>query len=277
MNEPENKLALWRVLLIDDEEVIRRGLKGYIEASKLPFAVVGEAETAAEAVRQIEECCPDVVFVDINMPDMNGLDMIRSIQLHDSTCISVVISGYDHFEYVRQALQLKVFDYLLKPVPKSDLYALLKKLDAELQADLKKNRDDLRQLKQEQCQDLLMADGDGNDPQSSGYVLEVQAYIEAHYTDKELSLQQVAQLFHLNKSYLSTRMKQEIGCSFNEYVTELRMKKAKELLSSPFASMRMSDVARKIGYSSQYYFSRVFKLNTGKSPLEYRQQFRRGQ
>lgn len=257
---------IWRVMLVDDEDIIRRGLRGFIESSRLPFTVVAEAETAEDAIRLNDSIEPDVIIIDINMPGMNGLDLIRILRASKTEAMLVIVSGYDKFEYVRQALQLQVVDYLLKPVPKSDLVRILRQLNAELIASGRAERGPILtnivdgELKSQQEGDLSL------------FIGQVKLYMETHYSDTEINLSKVAQLFHLNKTYLSTRMKQELGLSFNEYLTVIRVEKAKELLRNPYSQSKISNIASKVGYGSQYYFSRVFKQHTGISPLEYRQQ-----
>ncbi|MNE75202.1 Arabinose operon regulatory protein [compost metagenome] len=102
------------------------------------------------------------------------------------------------------------------------------------------------------------------------FVNKVMEYINDHYQDPELSINRVAALFHINPTYLSKRMKQEIGQSFLYYVTELRIAKAKEILDDVTSNIKIGNLAIKVGYKSQYYFSRVFKNKVGVSPLEYK-------
>jgi len=98
----------------------------------------------------------------------------------------------------------------------------------------------------------------------------VKDYIEEHYSDRELNLQKVAAIFKINKTYLSRLMKKELNDSFVDYVTKVRIQKAMELLSQEEDPVRMYDIAMKVGFSSQHYFSRVFRNQVGLSPVEYR-------
>ncbi|WP_312906568.1 helix-turn-helix domain-containing protein [Tissierella praeacuta] len=107
----------------------------------------------------------------------------------------------------------------------------------------------------------------------SAIVLRVKRYIEENYSDMDLSPSKVASLFNINKTYLSTLMKDQLGYSFIEYMTKVRILKAKELLTDDILYPNISEIARKVGFKSQHYFSRVFKNKEGISPIEYRNKF----
>lgn len=252
---------MWKVLIIDDEATIRQGLTQYIEDSLLPFQVVGGARHAAEALELMEQSVPHVLFVDINMPDMNGLDLLRLVKSRWDQVVAVMISGYDHFDYARQALQLHAFDYMLKPVPKSDLKRLLQKLDQHLRS----LHGDAEVSGEAASEKSVYSTPDG-----SVMMNRITDYIDNHYYDPELTVARVAALFHMNQTYLSKRMKQELGASFLDYLTELRISKAKELLDQSMHNIKIGDLAVKVGYTNQYYFSRLFKSRVGMCPLEYK-------
>jgi two-component system response regulator YesN len=95
-------------------------------------------------------------------------------------------------------------------------------------------------------------------------------YIDIHYTDAELSLNDVAAQVNLSASHFSAVFSQETGQTFKEYLTETRINKAKELLR--MTALRSADIAYQVGYNDPHYFSSVFKKNTGLSPIEFRSQ-----
>ncbi|MEK5413915.1 response regulator transcription factor [Paenibacillus sp. FSL L8-0708] len=253
---------MWKIVIVDDETIIRKGLRQYIEESPYLFEVAGEAKSANEALNMVEEAPPHVCLVDINMPNMNGLDLMNILRERCPSVLVVIISGYDNFEYARQAVQLQAFDYVLKPVPKSDLNKLLHRIDEHLQVKYPLHSHEGRVDKE---RELPGYTGDG-----TVLIQKVTEYIDSHYQDPELSITRVAALFYINQTYLSKRMKQEIGASFLDYVTELRISKAKEILDDVMPNIKIGDLAVKVGYKSQYYFSRVFKNRVGSSPLEYK-------
>ena len=252
---------MWKVLIVDDETTIRQGLTQYIEDSQVPFQVIGGARHAAEALELMEHSVPHVLFVDINMPDMNGLDLLRLVKTRWHQVVAVMVSGYDHFDYARQALQLHAFDYMLKPVPKSDLKRLLQKLDQHLRTIYRVA--DVRE-------EVSAAKRGGGAADGSVMMSKITDYMDSHYYDPELTVARVAALFHMNQTYLSKRMKQEMGASFLDYLTELRISKAKELLDQSMHNIKIGELAVKVGYTNQYYFSRLFKSRVGMCPLEYK-------
>lgn len=250
---------MWKVLIVDDEPKIRKGLGNWINELNLPFKVIGEASNYYEALEKCEDSKPDLLLVDINMPGINGLDLIEQLKSKNYESIIIIVSGYDDFTYVRQALRLQVYDYLLKPVPKGDFYRIMRKINEELSA--RRPNDEVMHYTDNK------SDISGGDRSYSGIVLRVKEHIDQNYQDAELNLSHVAERFNINKTYLSKLMKREMGYSFVEYLTEVRIDRAKELLQE---HMKMYEISKKIGYKSQHYFSRVFKKSQGKNPMEYR-------
>lgn len=105
-----------RILLVDDEHAIKQGLRTLIAEAEGKFAVVGEANNGLEALALIESCSPDLLFIDIKMPEMDGLELLEAMSGIEGKRETIVISGYDDFRYAQQALRYGVKDYLLKPI-----------------------------------------------------------------------------------------------------------------------------------------------------------------
>ena len=126
----------------------------------------------------------------------------------------------------------------------------------------------------EQVQRLMFAALDHRDVQAKKQykklIREAKAYMEEHYTDPDLSLNMVAARVNLSASHFSVVFSQEMGQTFKEYLTLIRINKAKELLR--MTSLRSADIAYQIGYNDPHYFSSVFKKHTGCSPIEFRSQ-----
>lgn len=124
---------MWKLLIADDEKTIRRGLRNCIRWKELNITVVGEAEDGEIALEKAKELEPDILFVDICMPFLNGLQLIKAINKILPGAIIIIISGYDEFNYAREAIRLNVFDYLLKPIEEEQLYYLMEKAIKVLQ------------------------------------------------------------------------------------------------------------------------------------------------
>ncbi|MDD3213181.1 MAG: response regulator [Eubacteriales bacterium] len=112
---------MYRLMLVDDEPEIRDGLLEIIDWPKEGFEVVGVAENGLEALQIAESVTPDLVVTDIRMPFLDGLEMARRMRAILPTVQFIVLSGYDEFEYARQAVQIQIEDYILSPFPPRNL------------------------------------------------------------------------------------------------------------------------------------------------------------
>lgn len=121
-----------KLLIADDEAIIRKGLKSVLDWGSLDIEVVGEAEDGEIALTLIEKLRPDIILLDICMPFLNGLELVRKIEDIDKNFIIIIVTGFDEFEYMHEALKLKVFDYLLKPINKKNLMDIILKALQEL-------------------------------------------------------------------------------------------------------------------------------------------------
>ena len=131
----------YRVLLADDEEEIRAGISRKIDWSSLGFALVGEAGNGEEALELAEQLHPDVVLTDIKMPFMDGLELCRRLRQSLPAAKLVVFSGFDDFEYARQAVGMGVSEYILKPINAAELTQVLSKLREQLDKQRLERRD----------------------------------------------------------------------------------------------------------------------------------------
>ncbi len=128
---------MFKVLIVDDESIIRKGLKNIIDWRSLGCEVCGEARDGIEGIRMIRELRPDIIITDINMPEIDGLSMINETkQLLPGSKI-IILTGYRDFEYIQEAIRLGAFDYVLKPSKIEDLTAIVKKAILELQRGCK--------------------------------------------------------------------------------------------------------------------------------------------
>lgn len=130
---------MWKMIVADDEPKIRRGIEGILNWSEFNIDIVGEAEDGEIALEVINEKKPDIILLDINMPFLNGLDLLEKLRKINNNSIIIVISGYDDFSYAQKALRFNVFDYILKPVNKKNMEETISKAVNKLNEINKKN------------------------------------------------------------------------------------------------------------------------------------------
>lgn len=127
---------MYSVMLVEDEQTQREGLRKYVPWEKLGFRVEAEAEDSDMALERIHGRKMDVVVLDLHMKGTSGLDFLRKIREAGMKTQVIVLTGYNDFEYVRTALQYKAVDYLLKPVKIKELVSLLGKIKDELDDEI---------------------------------------------------------------------------------------------------------------------------------------------
>lgn len=235
---------MYDIVICDDEAILRRGLKSWVEKSGLPLRVSGMAENGVQALELILSERPQIALMDINMPGIAGLDVIEQVKKRGLDTRFIIITGHDEFQYAKRACRLHVADYLLKPVCKEELLGLLKELIGEIPA--------------------------AATPGSRTKEQKILDYIQEHFSEQSFSLGELSDHFYLSESYLTRLLKKETGCAFSEILTKMRIEHAIALLKQ-YPEMKLVEVADRSGFASQHYFSRVFKEQTGVTPKEYRQ------
>ena len=400
---------MYEVMIADDEEIIRRGLAGFVRKDP-DFHVAALAEDGEMALEMAQKQALDLVFVDINMPFMNGLSFVEKLLAFQPDVIVVIVTGYDDFQFVQQALRLGAADYLLKPVMEQPFYQLLERLKQQLlckhqrkkyltwaEDQLNRNRAAMTdnvfsrwmerhldeaeflnyadylgihfppnyaltviRLQEEHdlnidsgvleeellyyaCQNIAQEIFDTHSQnfcfhyhgalilicealertvwmelmqkvqqpmrdyfcvcihadfaigrsiaaipelfvrveeairsqqQYSDIVQRAILYAEKNFSDSSLGVQTIAEALHISQQYLSRTFRQETGDTFGAYLSQLRIRKAVELLRDP--KIKMFEVAVRSGYTSQHYFSSAFKKILGVSPAEYQKNIQKG-
>jgi len=240
------------VLLADDEQTIIEGLLKLFDWEGHGLNVVGVANDGIVAVNLARELKPDIMIVDINMPLLSGLDVIRALSKQLSDTVFIIISGYDEFNYAKEALKLKVTDYLLKPVEFSELSRVL----TQVRINILENR----------TNDTLINESNEADKTDS-LLYRIVSYLNEH-SDEEISLNSLADMYHLNPAYISQFFKNNTGMNYHAYLTLLRINRAKELLTTTHKSI--AEIADATGFTDYRAFTRAFKRIEGTQPSQYR-------
>jgi len=201
---------------------------------------------------------------------------------------SGVQDGFDEFfnAYLRPLGETALKSNLIKNYIFVDVVLAIAKLVDDLGGEVEKvfpelnsiemvmsNIQTIEQLR-EQAYKILSSALAYRDSQPNGQyknlIRHAKEYLERHYTNPELSLNEMAAQANLSASHFSVVFSQETGQTFKEYLTEIRINKAKELLR--MTALRSADIAYQVGYNDPHYFSSVFKKNTGLTPIEFRSQ-----
>jgi two-component system, response regulator YesN len=262
---------MYKFLVVDDEEIVRRGFREKIAWEEAGFIFLEPCKNGHEAIEMIAQEHPDVVMTDICMPLVDGLEVADYVAKQHPDTLVLILSGYDEFEYARSALRSGVVDYLLKPITSRELSALVSKLKMRLDEHAKRRSavmsDDLAK-----SQAAIEPPQPHNPPTSRGWPVskaaEVQAYIEHNFAQKKLSLEDISRDLFISPGYISHLIKQYVGKTFVDALTELRIEKAKQLLTD--SDLKTYEVANAVGFSDPHYFSTTFKKVVGITPSEYR-------
>lgn len=238
---------MYSVVLIDDEEVILNGLSSVVDWEKFGCEIIGRANDGVEGIKFIEKAEPDIIFMDICMPNMDGLEMLDRLKSRLKDKEITIMTGYGDLEYARQAIKYGITRYLLKPSQLEEIEEALASMVENLDArrGVYKNKID-------------------------NYVVEqVIAYVENHY-DEKITLAEIADINFVSVWHLSKLISKYCNKNFKDIVNEIRMEKAKKLLLEK--NYKIYEVSEKVGISDITYFSKVFKKYSGCTPNEYRNQ-----
>ena len=247
----------YRVLLVDNEPWVIVYMKKTLPWEKLGYEIVGETANSLDALNMIQKLKPDVVFTDIRMPQLSGLELMQQAWERGVRCEFVIISGFAEFSDAQEAIRLGVFEYCLKPISAGQGENLLIRL-----------RERLAKLTEKSAPSL--PEEEDPSPASGGDTFRaLLSYIQSHYREK-IKLKDVAQQFYLHPGYCSVLFSKNLGVSFPEYLTSIRMKKACELLKNTRLSVH--EIAQQVGVEDYFYFNKIFKKSFGITPGEYRKE-----
>ncbi|MFM1514819.1 response regulator [Helcococcus ovis] len=249
---------MYKLLIADDESIIRKGIKKLVNYENLNITDVLEAEDGKQAIELANTQNPDIVLMDINMPEIDGLTAAKLIKENNSNVYIVIITGYDYFEYTQTAIRAKVDDYILKPVSKKDIEYILKSAIDKI--DYFRRKKSIKNITQNETIEI---DEENN---------LIKEYLEKNMFSIDLSLSKMAEDIGYNSNYLSVLVKQIYGLTFQDYINKKRMEKAKILLLS--TDMKNYEIAENIGIEDVNYFVTKFKKYYNITPKQFKQGLR---
>jgi two-component system response regulator YesN len=248
-----------KLLIVDDEPLILAGLEHMIRLENTMFTEIKSVSDAFDALEMIDSFKPDLVITDIQMPAMDGLELIREAQQRNVNRF-VILTGYDLFDYAQKAVRLQVKDYLLKPIQQRELFAMLNRIALEVLEE--------RKNKPIELEDSISAEASIDTKVQSAAIRKFDDFIRRHFM-QDISLDEVAKHLDLHPNYVCGILKRETGLTFVRFLHEVRIENAKELLRHP-DSLTIEQVAKSVGYESPRHFYKVFKQFTGVTPGNYK-------
>lgn len=271
---------MYRVLLVDDEQIERMALAKKIDRYYGDKVDIYHAVNGREAVAMCGEQKNDIVIMDISMPEMNGVMAAKYIRKMDDQCSIIFLSAYDDFEYARNAIKVRALDYLLKPCDMNDLLAVMDTALQKLDKENAFNGNSISGKEQNKETEICGSNANNvreNRPKRTDNVRNsdeqttikyLKEYVENNYI-YDISMQEAAEEMGYSDAYFSKLFKQYFNQNFTAYLTEYRIKKAKELLSNTNHSIK--DISRMVGYTDSNYFAKIFKRLVGEIPSKYRE------
>ncbi|MDE6741876.1 MAG: helix-turn-helix domain-containing protein, partial [Muribaculaceae bacterium] len=247
-----------RILVVDDDEDLRR----YISSVLGRYYKVKEAPDGGEALKMVADWQPDIVVSDVVMPNVDGLTLVRRLKSNsDTTHIPVVLLSSKTAVADRMAGWDKGADaYIGKPFSIDELEAVVDTLIEN------------RQRLKGKFSGVQETEGKIDAPEMKGndevLLDRIMKEINAHIDDPDLNVERLASEVGVSRAHLHRKMKDLIGMTPSDYIRNIRIKRACELLKRH--DIEVTQVAYKIGFTSQPHFSAHFKRYTGFSPSEYR-------
>ncbi|WP_040211123.1 response regulator transcription factor [Clostridium polynesiense] len=256
---------MYKVIIVEDEEILRKGLLFMVDWTKVNCIVAGEASNGIEGLELIKEVKPDIVITDVKMPFKDGLRMLEE-SMEEFCYETIVLSGYGEFEYAKKAITLNVTEYLLKPINFDLLYNAIVKIEDKI--DKKQRIQGYVQLLNDNLlyNKLLDMSYYKTENIKNKYVSKMINYIKENYSNK-ISLTDLSLEYNLSYVYLNTKFKEGTGYTFNDFLNRYRILQSIRLLKEN--NMRVYEIAEVVGFQDYKYFIQVFKKYIGCSPIKF--------
>ena len=231
------------LLIADDENLELKVLEKTVKKHFVDELEIFASSNGRKASQICDEVKPDIALLDIEMPGMNGIELAKYIKEKYAECIIIFITAYDRFDYAIEAIHIKALDYLLKPWKEERLCELINTAIENVRSMQK--TDSIVHSQKDVIKD----------------------YIDRNYK-KDISAKDVAGILGYSDVYFSKVFKQLFDDNFINYLTKIRIDRAKVLLKD--ISFNIKEVGKSVGYADSNYFTKVFKRSIGMSPSEYR-------
>lgn len=239
---------MWKIMAADDEGYIREALQKLINWEKMDCILTAVACDGQELMEQMEIEHPEIIITDIQMPVLDGLEVCKLVYETCPEIQVILLTAYADFEYAKKAIKYSACEYVLKVSIMEELPIAVEKAIRELEKERRK----IEKTEKEGMGTLY---------------LQIEQYIEQNYRSK-ISLDEIAETLHANRSYLSRLYKNKTGVNLFDTILYKRIEAAKEYLVH--TDMMTYEISEAVGFEDAGYFSKMFKKKTGISPKEYR-------
>jgi YesN/AraC family two-component response regulator len=238
-----------KLLIVDDEAITREYIR-YVVLENHEDVQIKEAKNGNEAVEIVKEFSPDLVLMDIRMPELDGIKALEKIRKFDINVKVAIVTAHDEFSYAQKSVRLNAIDYLLKPISPEDLLDFIDTYLYESDGD-------------EGISNFSIATQLPEDKHVAG----AKDYINNNY-DKKIYLNDVAEHVGFSPYYFSRLFKKSSGMNLSEYINRFRIEKAKELMYN--FNLSLKEISEMAGYEDFSYFSTVFQRYEKCLPSKYR-------
>ena len=215
------------------------------------YRIVAEVSDGRQALEMMQIVKPDVVFTDLKMPYMGGIELIKAAQAAGMQAKYVIVSAYEEFEYARQAITLGVKDYLVKPITVDEVKNVMFRLEAEPHTEWHGSTQS-QSLKQKY-------------PDAHPLVRKALSFIETGYATK-VNQKELADNLGISQEYFCYLFNKDVGETFSKFLKKYRIETAKKLL---LTGVPKEELPYSVGFSDPKYFNKVFREITGTSVAEY--------
>lgn len=264
-----------KLLIVDDEGIERKALRYFFSTKNLGIEVVGEAVNGIEAVELNRTLQPDIILMDIRMGILDGLKASEYIKKDNPFVEIIIITAFGLFEYSQQAIKNRVFDYLLKPIEEKDLLKSIDRVKKHINLNKEKvhNKNSSFKLFDYWLKEQNSTDKNISEIFEDERIATVIKYIMENLS-KDLSLERLASLVHINSTYLSRLFKSKTGISISKFILEAKIEKAKFLLLND-KKRPLKIIAEEVGFSTIHHFCNTFKKIENITPNNFRDEEKR--
>ena len=238
------------IVICDDNESTANMISDTIDWKALNCTVKAVEYDGNLGLNSIRKFQPQLIITDINMPGIDGLEMIKQAQIINPSVKFIFITAHDNFKYAHEAVKLHAFDYILKPFARRELVYTISRVVKEITED-----GSSKNISSSKTADIPMN------------IQRMIKYMENKLSD-DINLEMLSDEFGISSSHISRSIKQYTGKSYNQFLIQLRIDKAKFLLTDP--RLNISEISNMVGYRNYITFYKVFSRECGLSPSEFR-------